>query len=515
MTQKAVDRRQFLKTMALAGVSIAGMGTLAGCSAGATNPTPQPAQAGPEWKEEIDVVVIGSGFAGLAAALEVLEAGSQVIILEKMPVSGGNSAINGGDMCCANTKMQKAAGVEDSVELMVADMLKAGGNINHVDKATLVAEKSNEALEWCQNYLGMKFREKLNYHGGHSVLRAHQSEEASGSGYIKAMLAKLEGKGISVSNNRKFVRFIENDEKRIIGVEVLDSYKYGNGSSGTPMLIKARKAVIIASGGFSQDIRMRTIHDPRITDKFSSTNHLGAMGEALREALKHEAMDVHMDWIQLGPWTSPDEKGFGYVPQFVERLVGFAPMIDVKTGKWFIMESGNRKVRADAIIALGEPGIHVADEYAVKLQILPQILEGAMGNGSIKKYDTLEEVAKAYNVPVEPFLAEIKRWNSFVLEGKDDDFNCMIMEGAKPTEQGSFYVTRMWPKVHHTMGGLMTNLQTQVINQDFEPIKGLYAAGEVTGGIHGAVRLGGVACTDCIVNGRISGQEAAKAEAWG
>ena len=512
MSKETVGRRQFLKKMALAGVTIASAGALAGCSKeDAKIATPA---GGQDWKEETDVIVIGSGFAGLSAALEVVEAGSKVMILEKMPVTGGNSTINGGDMCCAGTKMQAAAGIKDSADLMFKDMLKAGGNLNHVDKARLVAEKSNETLEWCQNYLGMKFREKLNYHGGHSVLRAHQSVEASGSGYIKAMNAKLKEKGISVSNNRKLVRLIENEDKRIIGVEIRDGYKFRDENSGTPMLIKAKKAVIMASGGFSQDIKMRTIHDPRITDKFSSTNHSGATGEALREIIKHEAMDVHLDWIQLGPWTSPDEKGFGYVPQFVERLVGFAPMINVKTGKRFIMETGNRKVRADALIELGEPSIHIADEYAVKRQILPQILEGAIKNGSIKQYDTLEEVAKAYNIPVEPFVAEMKRWNSFVVKGKDDDFNTMIMEGAKPTQQAPFYVTRLWPKVHHTMGGVVTNIKCQVIDQDFEPIKGLYAAGEVTGGIHGAVRLGGVACTDCIVNGRISGQEAAKEQVW-
>lgn len=488
-----------------------GAGTLAGCTNANTNTT----QAGDlNWQEETDVIVIGSGFAGLSAALEVLEAGSKVIILEKMPVAGGNSTINGGDMCCANTKMQAAAGIKDSVELMVQDMLKAGGYLNHVDKATIVAEKSNETLEWCQNYLGMKFREKLNYHGGHSVLRAHQSENASGSGYIKAMLNKLQEKGVYVSKKRKVVRLIESAEKRIIGVEVLDGYNFGDENSGTPLLIKANKAIILASGGFSQDTKMRMIHEPRLTDKFTSTNHPGATGELLREALKHNAMDVHLDWIQLGPWTSPEEKGFGYVPQFVERLVGFAPMIDVKTGKRFIMETGNRKVRADAIISLGEPSIHVADQYAVNLQILPKILKGAMEVGAIKKYNTLEEVAKAYSIPAEPFLAEMKRWNSFVQKGRDDDFGTMIMQGAKPTQQAPYYVTRLWPKVHHTMGGVVTNLKCQVINQDYEPIKGLYAAGEVTGGIHGAVRLGGVACTDCIVNGRISGQEAAKEQAW-
>lgn len=512
MPEGTLGRRQFLKKMALAGITITSVTTIAGCANQDTKDV-TPA-VGQDWKEETDVIIVGSGFAGLSAALEVAEAGSKVMILEKMPVSGGNSTINGGDMCCAGTKMQAAAGIQDSPDLFFKDMLKAGGYLNHVDKARVVTDKSNEALEWCQNYLGMKFREKLNYHGGHSVLRAHQSVQASGSGYIRAMLAKLKEKGIAVSNNRKLVQLIENDDKRIIGVEVKDGYKLGDENSGTPMRIKANKAVIIASGGFSQDIKMRTIHDPRITDKFKSTNHAGATGEVLREVLKHDAMDVHLDWIQLGPWTSPDEKGFGYVPQFVERLVGFAPMIDVKTGKRFIMETGNRKVRADAIIALGEPVIHVADEYAVKLQILPKVLEGAMQTGAIKKYATLEEIPKEYNMPGEPFLAEIKRWNSFVTKKKDDDFNTMIMEGAKPTQQAPFYVTRLWPKVHHTMGGVVTNVKCQIINQDFEPIKGLYAAGEVTGGIHGAVRLGGVACTDCIVNGRIAGQEAAKEETW-
>ncbi|MGE4272297.1 MAG: flavocytochrome c [Desulfitobacterium sp.] len=522
MAKELVGRRQFLKKMALTGVTLIGAGTLAGCAntnqgpstTNTNNTSTTKTTGGLNWQEETDVIVVGSGFAALSAALEVVEAGSKVIILEKMHVAGGNSTINGGDMCCANTKMQAAAGIKDSVELMVKDMLKAGGNLNHVDKATIVAEKSNEALEWCQNYLGIKFREKLNFHGGHSVLRAHQTENASGSGYIKPMLIKLNEKGIFVAKKRKVTRLIENDEQRIIGVEVRDGYKFGDENSGTLMLIKANKAVILASGGFSQDIQMRVIHEPRLTDKFTSTNHPGATGELLRETLKHNAMDVHLDWIQLGPWTSPEEKGFGYVPQFVERLVGFSPMIDVKTGKRFIMETGNRKVRADAIIALGEPSILVGDEYAVKLQILPKILKGAMEVGAVKKYNTLEEVAKAYKIPVEPFLAEMKRWDSFVQKGKDDDFNTMIMKGAKPTREAPFYVTRLWPKVHHTMGGLVTNVKCQVINQDSQPIKGLYAAGEVTGGVHGAVRLGGVACTDCIVNGRISGQEAAREQPW-
>jgi flavocytochrome c len=503
--EKEIKRRDFLKGIATAGLAVAGVTALAGCGPKTTE--------GIKWNEEADVVVIGSGFAGLAAAIEAKNAGATVKVIEKMPTPGGNSIINGGDFAAAGTAMQKEQGVEDSPELMLQDMLKAGLYLNHVDKARIVCEQSKDALEWAINYLGAKFA-RLTYHGGHSVPRTHQTESASGSEVVTKMLAKLKELGVNVELRRKFVRFIQNEEGRVIGIEVRDGYKFGDEKSGTPVFIKAKKAVVLASGGFSQDVKMRTIHDPRLTEEFESTNQPGATGEALREALKIGAMDVHMDWIQLGPWASPDEKGFGYVPLFSERVIGYGPIINPKTGKRFVNETGNRKERADAIILIGVPVIHIADSYAVEKQVVPSTLEAGLKNGAIKKYNTLEEVAKTYNIPLQPFLAEIARWNSFVTKGKDDDFNCKIGKDAKPLGTPPFYVVRLWPKVHHCMGGLVTNTKAQVLNQDFEPIKGLYAAGEVMGGTHGAVRLGGVAMADCIVFGRIAGKEAANEEPW-
>lgn len=506
MSATGMNRREFIKKTAATGLVLAGTATLAGCGLGSGGESIK-------WSEEADIVIIGSGFAGLAAALEATEAGAKVKIIEKMPTPGGNSIINGGDMAAAGSKMQAEMGIEDSPELMLEDMLKAGLYLNHPEKVKLVAERSVEALEWVMNYVGTKFV-TVNYHGGHSVPRTHQAETGSGGDIVRPMLDKLKEKGIEVETNRKMVRLIQNEEGRVIGVEVLDKYKFGQEDSGTPVFIKAQKAVILAAGGFSQDLQMRMIHDPKLTDKLDSTNHLGATGEVLRAAMKIGAMDVQLDWIQLGPWASPDEKGFGYVPHFCERLVGYAPMINPKTGKRFINETGNRKVRADAILEIGEPVIHVADEYAARKQVIPSSFEGGLRNGSIKQFDTLEQVAEHYNIPLQPFLEEIQRWNSIVEKGQDDDFGCMIFPDAKPMTTGPFYAARLWPKVHHCMGGLVTNTQCQVINQDFEPIKGLYAAGEITGGVHGAVRLGGCAVTDCIVNGRIAGQEAAKEEAW-
>lgn len=504
-----ISRRQFLKGMAVGGTVTLAASTVAGCQ----KATPSGALPS-KWDEEADVVVVGSGFAGLAAAIEAKNAGASVKVIEKMEMPGGNSIINGGDFAAPGNWFQKEQGIEDSPQLMLEDMLKAGLYLNHVDRAKLLTEKALEAAEWARDYLGAEFY-RLTYHGGHSVSRTCQLVNGSGSELIKKMLTKLQELGVTVETQRKLERLIVNEAGRVVGIEVKDGYQFGDENSGTTKYIKANKGVVLATGGFSRDSRMRMIHDPRLTDALDSTNHPGATGEALRAALKISAMDVHMDWIQLGPWASPDEKGFGLVPQFCEPVVGWAPIINPKTGKRFVNETGNRKVRADAIIQNGVPAIVVADSYVVEKKVAPEIIEGGLKNGAIKKYDTLEEVAQAYDIPWDAFKAEVERWNQFVENKKDEDFGCMIFDEAKPLGfQPPFYVARLWPKVHHCMGGLVTDVDSRVINQDFEPIPGLYAAGEITGGIHGAVRLGGVAMADCVVYGRIAGQKAAAETAW-
>lgn len=504
-----LSRRDFVK-------SVGGTALIAGSALGGISlPIQAEATAGElpkKWDVTTDVLVIGSGFAGLAAAIEAKNAGAKTLVIEKMPVFGGNSIINGGDFSAAGTKMQKEAGINDSPDLMLKDMLKAGLYLNHVDKAKIVAEKSNEALEWCINYLGANFA-RLTYHGGHSVKRSHQTVNASGSEVVNKMLQKARSLGIELENRTKLVRLVVDKKGRVVGAEVKKEYKFPDESSGKKAFIKARKAVILAAGGFSRDVRLRLVHDPRLDDRFDSTNHPGATGETLLAAGQAGAMTVHLDWIQLGPWTSPDEKGFGYVPLFCERLVGYGPMIDPKTGKRFFKETGNRKERADAIILLGHPVIIMGDSYAVHKQVFPQALEKGLQSGAIKKFDSLPELAKFYGMPEKDFLSQIERWNGFVEKKKDDDLDCMIFPDAKPVLTPPFYAARLWPKVHYTMGGLYADKEARVIGFDFKPIPGLYAAGEIVGAVHGAVRLGGVAMATCIVFGRIAGQNAAREKA--
>jgi succinate dehydrogenase/fumarate reductase flavoprotein subunit len=192
------------------------------------------------WDETYDVMVIGSGFAGFDAAIEVQNAGAEVVIIEKMPLQGGNSIINGGDFGAAGTKLQQENSVNDSTELMLQDMLKAGAYLNHIELVKTVAYQSKDALEWCETYVGAKFT-RLNYHGGHSVKRAHQTDKSSGSGLLNKMRSKSKELGIKLKTRTKMVRFISDKDDRIIGIEVRNNYTFPNEDSEKPAFIRAER----------------------------------------------------------------------------------------------------------------------------------------------------------------------------------------------------------------------------------------------------------------------------------
>ena len=143
-----------------------------------------------------------------------------------------------------------------------------------------------------------------------------------------------------------------------------------------------------------------------------------------------------------------------------------------------------------------------------------EALEKGLAQGAIRRFDTLEDLARAYEMPVPAFLEEVARFNGHVEKQRDPDFECKIFPDAKPNTTAPFYAARLWPRVHHTMGGLAIDERAQVQGFDLRPVPGLYAAGEVTGGVHGAVRLGSVAMADCVVFGRIAGANAARERPW-
>lgn len=463
-----------------------------------------------KWDTEVDVAVVGSGFAGLSAAIEAKLAGASVMVVEKMPVLGGNSTINGGGMSAVGSPLQKQAGVEDSVDLMLTDMFKAGLGLNYPEQARMVAEKSNEAYLWCRDYLGVQFKDKLAQFGGHSVPRTHTTYNQSGSGIVRPMLAKAKELGIHLQTKTMVKRLISDEEGRVIGLEVLQGVSKADPDNGKRTFIRAKKGVVMASGGFSADVSYRSTQDPRLTEEIATTNHPGATAECLKEMLRVGANPVQLSWIQLGPWASPDEKGFGLAPIFAAySAFTHGVMINPATGERFVDELADRKVRADAIIKTGNVAVAICDEDGAKAS--SHVMEKLLKREVVRKFGTLEDLATHYKMPVAKLKAQIDRYNSYVNKGSDPEFNKPFKMGQSPIDKAPFYAVRLWPKAHHTMGGVEIDTSAMVIGiTTRKPIPGLFACGEATGGTHGACRLGTVAVPDCIVFGRIAGKMAAK-----
>ncbi|GGE79403.1 flavocytochrome c [Shewanella carassii] len=512
MTEKQkIDssRRQLLKGGAALAVTGVGMAVSNGAMAQCREQAPE------SFDELVDVLVVGSGFAGMAAALQAREAGVSVMVIDKMPVFGGNSTINGGAMAVAGSPLQKQAGIEDSVDAMVADMLRAGRGMNDVEMLKLVCNGTAESCQWLIDY-GVKWKPFVQHFGGHSVQRVLQTVESSGAGIIRPLVKAARAKGVIMKNQTKLESFIRDSDGRVIGVEVREGYYFPRERTGKLRTIGARKGVIMATGGFGRDIEYRMMQLPELNNDLDSTNHPGATSEALKQMMLLGANPIHLDQIQLGPWASPDEKGFGTASQF--NTIATYPhgiVVDVRTGERFFNELADRKARADAIMTRRDE--HNNPVYPIGFTNAEgaknaQTLDWGIKYKVITKAETLDELAKAYGMPADKLKAQVARWNEAVKTREDKEFGRPMQE-AIVLDKGPWYAVRMWPKVHYCMGGVKVNTNSEVLHLvSNKPIPGLYAAGESTGGIHGASRLGACAVAEGIVTGRNAGQNCAAAQ---
>jgi flavocytochrome c len=246
-----------------------------------------------------------------------------------------------------------------------------------------------------------------------------------------------------------------------------------------------------------------------LTADIESTNHQGATAESLKSALRAGATPVQLSNIQLGPWASRDEEGFG-VGSLFSMLAGFpyGIIVEVSTGTRYVNEQSDRKLLVDSMLNLGRTeSIAIVDQKGVAHA---PTLDQCLKRGVVRKYDSIEELAASNHVPLVPLVNTIKSYNSSIEKG-EDRFGKWIHKGLEPIQYPPYYSIRLLPKIHHCMGGIRINAQAQVIGMDScQPIGRFYAAGEITGGIHGASRLGGNAIPECIIFGRIAGTSAAR-----
>ena len=457
-----------------------------------------------QWNETVDVLVVGSGFAGLTAAIEAGVSGKNVVVIEKMKSAGGNSIISDGGIAAPDTKLQKKWGIEDSEKMMYDDMLKAGLGLNHPKLVHTVVSNAKSAFEWTMDALNVPFLDRVDIFGGHGVARCYTPEGVTGGTILKKMLQKIDELRIPILYSTSFRSIMTDDQGHVIGGAVLKEYDYKT-DTGIPAKIRTQRGIILASGGYGADVAFRSIQDPRLDETIQTTNKIFATAEVLKSALNINAASVQLSQIQLGAWSSPDEHGFGHGPLFADYILfQYGVIVNPHTGKRFVNELGDRKQSADAILRIGHPCIGIADDKAVKYSGWD--ISKAIRKGVVKIYDSMDDLAAFYDMNTDVLQASIDRYNGFVQKGIDNDFQKPIVDKASPIEKAPFYAMRLWPKVHFTMGGLSVNERSQVLDFNGNTIDRLYAAGEVVGGVHGASRLGSCAITECIVFGRIAGQ---------
>lgn len=493
-------------------------------------------------KGSADLIIVGAGGAGLSAAVTAKDLGvKNVLVLEKMPVIGGNtlrcaSAFNAADpdrqKALPMTETLKEAVVkaisekpvsEEHAKLM-ADVkakyeayLKSGSKTlfdcpewhalqtyNGGDKVghiPLIRQYSNNVLDtlhWMQSK-GSPVMDRVSQGAGALWQRTHQLDAPAGLGLIDPLYQSAVKQGVNFKLGMRVQDLILNDKGRVIGVTATD--KVGNKYEFT-----SKDGVILATGGYSQNKEMRQKSAPHLTPEMVSTNQPGATGDGIVIATRHGADTTGMNYVQVYPLATP---GTGALQGRARKMSGLDDVIDVnKNGERFVKEDARRDEFVAAIKK--QPGgvvYDINDSSIVKpLNSFNEDVETLVSIGRIYKADSLADLAKQLGMPADKLEATVAEFNKMVEAKNDPKFGRKLFD--RPIVKPPFYATPRAPSIHHTMGGLQISTNAQVLDKKGKPIPGLYAAGEVTGGIHGSNRLGGNATADVLTFGRIAAKSA-------
>ena len=458
------------------------------------------AEAAIKWDETYNVVVIGAGGAGLTAAVSAKEAGAKkVVVLEKMMFAGGNTIRAGGGFNAAIKADYEKAGIKDSPKLHAEQTLAAGDGRGDPVLVNQLTEKAPESVQWLKDH-GVKFQDHIYQIYGGLYKRARNPLGPRGGAYIKALLEVCKKEDIPIMFNTRVVEIIRegNLSGTVLGVKVEQK--------GKTMYIRATNAVVAAAGGFAASDRLTGISDPRM-EKLGTTNHPGATGDVLTDLVDIGAGTRGLDYIQCIPGGVPGEK---YPPNLFTHVDRFL-FINLN-GQRFIKEDARRDVLRDAM--LDQPKAIAwtlvdADGFEQQKNSKGPENEAALKAGTLYYADTIEDLAKKTGLPAKELKEAVDTYNKAV-DTKKDPFGRAETVLVNKIIKAPFYAGRVTMKRHHTMGGVIINKDAQVIDRHGNVIPGLYAAGEVTGGIHGTNRVGGNAMADIFTYGRIAGVNAAK-----
>jgi fumarate reductase flavoprotein subunit len=442
--------------------------------------------------ETCDVVVIGAGAAGMTAAITAHDAGAKVIVLEKQPITGGNSMLAAGGMNAAETVFQNEKKIKDSVDLMYEDTMSGGKKINDPELVKILAKNSASSVEWLTS-IGADISD-VGRMAGASANRTHRPRggAAVGAHIVNVLRKNAADRKIDVRVNSKVVKIIEDKSGKVTGV-VVEGKHSGN------YTITA-KAVVLTAGGFSANPEKVAYFQPSLKG-MATSNQPGATGDGVDIGEKAGGQLKDMKEIQIHPTVAAGSRIL-----ITEAVRGNGAILVNHEGKRFVNELTTRDKASAAILdQKGKSAFMVFDEGVRKS--LKQI-DGYFHLELVKEGETPEMLAKVIGVPPETFAQTIDTYNKAVDAKNDTEFKRPDMPRDLKTPK--YFAIEVKPGVHYTMGGLKINKDTQVMDKTDKPIGGFYAAGEVTGGVHGANRLGGNSISETITFGRIAGANAAK-----
>ncbi|MGI5172791.1 flavocytochrome c [Treponema sp. OMZ 840] len=501
-------------------------------------------KAGKAIEKTTDVVVVGGGGAGLSAAISAAQNGAKVVLIEKTPLLGGNTIRAGGPYNAVDPARQANVppasdaamkGIErllkveakndlhkkyqnelkkeldaykakkpnhlfDCLALHILQTYDGGDYAGKIEFIEKLCSESLSAAEWLESN-GLVWRDTIVTVPGGLWPRAHVPQNAAGSDFINTNKALAEKLGVEIIMNCKGESLIQKDG-RITGINAVQS-------DGTPVVLNAKKAVVLASGGFAASKELRKKYDPLLGENLKTTNNPANVGDGIIMAEKVNANLIGMEYIQCLPLGNPETGGLnGWIGG-----IGVEYYYQVnKSGKRFMAEDGRRDVMTKALLEQPDSFSYVIADSHVAFKdgknLWGDDVEKLVADKKIFRADTIEDLAKQINIDPAVLKQTNDAFNKAVEAGKDPEFGRNLF--GKKMDKAPFYASPRMPTVHHTMGGIEINLNAQVLDKNGKVIPGLYAAGEITGGIHGKNRLGGNALVDIHVFGRVAGANAAK-----
>lgn len=441
--------------------------------------------------DQVETIIIGAGCAGLTAALQVHEIGKRVMILEKMPKIGGNSMRASSGMNASETDLQLKNGIIDSSDQFYDETFQAGGKMNDPELLRYFTTHTNSAIEWLKQY-GVDLGD-LTTLGGMSCARTHRPTDTSpiGAYLVKKLAAAVKKAKIEIKTDCKVIKL----QRTQAGYQILVN-------QNEQQLHFECQNVILATGGFGASRKLISRYAPQYAD-FKTTNQAGATGDGLELAHNLGAQLIQLNLVQIHPTVQQDNP---HTYLIGETVRGEGAILVNNNGKRFVNELTTRKKVSNAIIA--QPTGHAFLILDQKVFQRVKALEFYQSVGLVKQADTLKALADQIKIDSQVLNETITEWNTAVENQKDAQFGRQT--GMRTLDTAPFYAIHVAPAVHYTMGGIHIDKETHVLDENGNIIPGLFAAGEVAGGLHGNNRVGGNSIAETIVFGRQAGIQSSK-----